>query len=122
MSYKLEKPYTDKERFEFISRYNQDCFQEGYSCIIEETANALYALEANEIIVNGEPQVDPDYETKLAEIQKQLRMEELKAQIEELDKKRIRAVCEPSMKTENQSWLEYYNEKIVELRQVMAEL
>ena len=42
--------------------------------------------------------------------------------LEELDKKRIRAICEPSMKTETQSWLEYYNEQVLQIRQVMAEL
>ena len=31
-------------------------------------------------------------------------------------------MCEPSMKTETQSWLEYYNEQVAEIRQVMAEL
>ena len=90
--------------------------------MIEETETALIALEANEIIVNGTVQIDPDYETKQAAVQKQARLKELKEQLEELDKKRIRAMCEPSMKTENQSWLEYYNEQVAAIRQVMANL
>ena len=122
MSYKLEKPYTDDEKFKFISRYNQDCFQEGYNCRIEETDTVLFALEDNEILVNGEPQINPDYENQLKEKEKILKLEEFKKQLDELDKKRIRAVCEPSMKTETQSWLEYYNEQIAQIRQVMAEL
>lgn len=39
-------------------------------------------------------------------------------QINELDLKRIRAVCEPSIKDETtgQTWLEYYNAQILDLR------
>lgn len=117
MSYQLEKPYTDEQRADFIAEYNH---QQGLK--IEETETALYALEANEIIIDSEVQVDPDYEAKQAEIQKQIRLYELKEQLEELDKKRIRAMCEPSTKTENQSWLEYYNEQVMQIRQVMARL
>lgn len=117
MSYKLQKPYTKKQRAEFIIRYNYDS-----GLKIEETEDALFALNANEIMVDGVPQIDPDYEEKQAEKQKQVRLEELKLQLEELDKKRIRAICEPSMRTESQSWLDYYNEQVLQIRQVMAEL
>lgn len=117
MSYKLEKPYTEEQRADFIVEYNH---QQGLK--IEETEEALFALEVNEIMADEVPVIDPDYEAKQAEIQKQARLYELKEQLEELDKKRIRAICEPSMKTENQSWLEYYNEQVAEIRQVMAEL
>ena len=44
---------------------------------------------------------------------------EIQKQLDELDKKRIRAVCEPSMKTETQSWLDYYNEEIKKLREML---
>lgn len=117
MSYKLEKPYSDEQRADFIVDYNH---QQGLK--IEETEGALFALEANEIFIDGEIQIDPDYEAKQAEIQKQARLQVLREQLEELDKKRIRAMCEPSMKTETQSWLEYYNEQVLQIRQVMAEL
>ncbi|MCD7878438.1 MAG: hypothetical protein LUG16_00725 [Candidatus Gastranaerophilales bacterium] len=49
MSYKLEKPYTRKERCDFIVKYNH---QQGLT--IEEGANALYALEAFEKLVDDE--------------------------------------------------------------------
>lgn len=64
MSYKLEKPYTDIEKSDFICKYHLDTLNEGYNCHIEETETALFALEENEILVDGEPQVDPDYEEK----------------------------------------------------------
>ena len=59
MSYKLLKPYTQQERNDFIVKYNRKLGLE-----IKETSVALYALLPNEIMVNGEPTVDPDYEAK----------------------------------------------------------
>ena len=35
--------------------------------VIEETDKALFALEANEIMIDGEPTIDPDYEAKQAQ-------------------------------------------------------
>ena len=64
MSYRLDKPYTVEEKDNFIFKYNQDCFHEGYHCRIEETNKALFALEDNEIMVNDEPAIDPDYERR----------------------------------------------------------
>lgn len=64
MSYRLNKPFTAEEKDNFIFKYNQDCFHEGYHCRIEETDKALFALEDNEIMVDGEPQINPDYEEK----------------------------------------------------------
>ena len=45
-------------------------------------------------------------------------VEQVKIQIDELDKKRIRAICEPSVKNPvtGETWLEYYNQQIQELR------
>lgn len=55
MSYKLDKPYTEKQKIDFIVQYNHN---EGLN--IQETENALYALEAweklegDEVIDNSE--------------------------------------------------------------------
>ena len=81
MSYKLEKPYNLIERADFVTKYNHEM---GLS--IEETETALFALEDNEIIENGMPVINPNYEKEQAEKQKQIRLEELKLQLEELDK------------------------------------
>ena len=63
MSYKLEKPYTDFERADFIVEYNHK-----RGMLIEETDDGtLYALEKNEIMVNGVPEINPNYEEELAE-------------------------------------------------------
>lgn len=68
MSYELQKPYTEQERLDFIVEYNHN---KGLQII--ETDKFLYALEANEIMLNGMPAIDPDYE----EIQKQKERERL---------------------------------------------
>ena len=70
MAYTLSKPYTDKERIDFIVTYNH---MQGL--IIEETDEAMYALLPNEIMVDGHPEVDPDYEEKQRQKEKARIME-----------------------------------------------
>ena len=45
-------------------------------------------------------------------------------EMKSIDAKRIRAVCEPSVKDEKSglTWLEYYNDKLAELRQKLSEV
>jgi hypothetical protein len=66
MSYILEKPFTNIERLNFIVKYNHN-----KGLTIKETALALYALEANEIMQDGEPIVNPDYEKEQEEKRKE---------------------------------------------------
>lgn len=73
MSYKLEKPYTDKERADFVVLYNHN-----QGLIIEETDTALYALEADEIMQNGVPIKNPNYAAEQLEVEKAKRLEENK--------------------------------------------
>ena len=63
-----------------------------------------------------------EYKAKEAAVIAFQEKQQLLDQIDELDKKRIRAVCEPSQKDENQTWLEYYTNQIIELRQQLQEL
>lgn len=65
MSYKLEKPYTDEDYANFVVEYNHN---KGLD--IEETESAVYALEANEILVDGEPAHNPNWQSDLAELRK----------------------------------------------------
>ncbi len=60
MSHELIKPYTEEQRIDFIVQYNHNM-----GLLIEETETALYALEANEIMQDGIPIVDPEYDNKL---------------------------------------------------------
>lgn len=63
MSYKLDKPYTDKQRVDFIVEYNH---RQGLN--IQETATAIYALEAWEVL-EGDTVIDNTeaYEQEQAE-------------------------------------------------------
>jgi hypothetical protein len=77
MGYILPKPCTDEERENFIARYNQDCFAEGYLCTIEETDSALYAIEANELIdAEGNIVINTNYEEEQKQKEKE-RIQEL---------------------------------------------
>jgi hypothetical protein len=71
MSYELKQPYTDEERLNFIVQYNHN-----QGLLIEETEEALYALEHNEIMVNGKPEVNPNYEAE-QELQERERIAKL---------------------------------------------
>lgn len=59
-----------------------------------------------------------EYQEKIAQQEKEATLADLKFQIEELDKKRIRAVCEPQIKDaqSGQTWLEHYTQQIQALR------
>ena len=61
-------------------------------------------------------------EIKQLTIKNAIRMQEIQDQLETLDKKRVRAIAEPSLKDENTTWLEYYNKQIQELRKELSSL
>lgn len=65
MAYKLEQPYTEEQRIEFIVDYNHKM-----GLNIEETDNAMYALLADEIMVDNLPVKDESYEQKLQDKRK----------------------------------------------------
>jgi hypothetical protein len=75
--------------------------------------------DSDKYIWNGKNIVkNPDYD-KIKEKQiKAARIEEIILQLKELDEKRIRAVCEDEIKDEkaNETWLDYYNRQIYDLR------
>lgn len=119
MSYKLEKPYTDTQRADFVVSH------QGMKSI--ETEDALYFLEDYEQLQNGEiinvSETD-EYKAKVLAEENAVKKAELQAQIDELDKKRIRAGFEPTVKDETtgQTWLEYYNQQIADLRAQISQL
>ncbi len=112
MSYKLEKPYTEEEYADFVVEHNHNNGRQ-----IEETESAVYALEANERLgEDGVPDINPNYDAECAQKARLNRIEEIKQELSELDKKRIRAMCEPSEYAKGVSWLEYYNGQAQTLR------
>ena len=52
------------------------------------------------------------------------RAEQIRFELDELDKKRIRAICEDEVKNERtgETWLDYYNEQINILRMELKNL
>ena len=65
-----------------------------------------------------------EYKSYLKEAEKSAEKNRILEEINEIDLKRIRAVCEPSVKDSStgETWLEFYNSKIRELRQMLAEV
>lgn len=119
MAYKLQKPFSKTERLNFIIQYNHNL-----GLKIEETEAALYALDTNEVMQNGVPIVDSDYENKQFLIQTEQKIQELSEELGKLDIKRIRAICEPEIRSEEtgETWIDYYNAEIQKLRQQIQEL
>lgn len=89
--------------------------------------NVIIPFEGNVIAVNQDEyslengkwqKLTPEEsEMKVKERENKIHIKEITIKLEELDKKRIRAIAEPSMKDEETSWLEYYNNQIKELRE-----
>lgn len=118
MSYKLEKPYTDKEYADFVVEHNHNNGR-----TIEVTPTAVYALEPDEILDDsGVPVINPNYEAHEAEKMCQSRIAEIKTELYELDIKRIRAMCEQSVREDGQSWLDCYNNQAQVLREKLQTL
>ncbi len=63
-----------------------------------------------------------EIEEQNAKIQKETRIAEIKKELEQLDKKRIRAIAEPSLIDEETSWLEHYNRQVITLREELEQL
>ena len=66
MAYKLEAPYTEDSRKEFIIKYNYNL-----GLNLEETNEALFALEAWEIMQHGQPVKNPNYEKEQEQKEKE---------------------------------------------------
>lgn len=81
-----------------------------------------YSFDENNRIVDI-TQTD-EYKAKIDATEKAEKIRDLQLQISELDRKRIRAMCEPSIKDETtgQTWLEYYTLQIKELREKINNL
>lgn len=87
-----------------------------------EVSDNLYNAFAQDpdkyIYSDGEIVENPEYEILRQKKIMQQRMDEIKSELEDLDTKRIRAVCEDEIKNERtgETWLDYYNSQIYDLR------
>ena len=92
--------------------------------IIIPFENTVIAADENEYsFENGKWKKlsEKDAGIKQLKIQNAIRTNEILAELEQIDKKRIRALAEPSLKNEEQTWLEYYNSQINELRKELED-
>lgn len=121
MSYKLEKPYTNKEYANFIVEHNR--INQRY---IEETPTALYALEPNEMLgKDGVPVINPNYEEELAAQEVERRTHQIKSALYELDLQAIRPLRAILAGTQTEDDLEKIKEietKAKELRITLSTL
>ena len=63
-----------------------------------------------------------EIQEKQLKIQNAIRIQEIKEELDNLDKKRIRAMAEPSLMDSDTSWLEYYNKQVKTLREELEQL
>ena len=75
-----------------------------------------YSKENNKWIKLSEEEA----KVKQLKIENAIKAAEIQNELEEIDKKRIRALAEPSLKDENTTWLEYYNQKVIQLREELS--
>ena len=125
MSEILEMPFDVYERGQFIEQY-QGIDDYRIEILRDEQGKEvkIFALKPNEIIENGEAIINTNYEQEVEKMQLQYQIQELNESIAKLDLKRIRAICEPSLKDEEtgETWLDYYNSQILSLREQIQQL
>ena len=95
---------------------NIEISEELYNDFIKNPNKYIY--QNNEIVSN------PNYANEQYQQEILQQIEQIKAQLDNLDSKRIRAVCENEIKDSQtgETWLEYYNSKIIPLRDKLKEL
>ncbi|MCD7779121.1 MAG: hypothetical protein LUH05_00405 [Candidatus Gastranaerophilales bacterium] len=69
-------------------------------------------------------ETEEEFQERISTGVKNAKIKELQEEINNIDLKRIRAICEPSVKDEltGETWLDYYNAQIISLRANIAEL
>lgn len=109
---------TDEYWMSLLQQQNQG------KIIIPYNNNVIAIDEKEYSFENGEWKKlsTQEAEVKQLRIENEIRANDIRAELYELDQKRIRAIAEPSLKDENTTWLEYYNAQIAELRQELAEI
>ena len=127
----LQNDGTYKE-IETTVNYDISCYQNSQESLddgYEDIDDALIDLFNQEKAkIKNQSIVDitktSEYKSKIAAVEKTLKINNLQSQIDEIDKKRVRAICEPSVKDPNtgQTWLEYYTLQVQELRKEITNL
>ena len=117
MSYILNRPFTRRQRLDFIVEHNHQ-----YGREIAETDTSIIALESNEIFVDGEVKINPNYDAEKRLFHIDIELDEIKNQLADLDLKSIRALREGGVNSEGIPYINYYQTQIDELRQKYSNL
>lgn len=104
---------TDEYWMELLKKQNEGETIIPFENSVIAVNNFEYELDCNNIWVQL---TENEAKTKQLNIQNAIRAQEIQNELNELDRKRIRAIAEPSLKDENTTWLEYYNAEISKLR------
>lgn len=110
------------ETKEILSISDVGNIKDGFQKIDDETAEIVKQNPERFEVINGKLTDISDtkeYKEKQQAKENAFKKAEFERQIEELDKKRIRAICEPETKDETtgETWLDYYNEQIKRIRE-----
>lgn len=94
--------------------------KDGFQFITEKTAEELNATPDKFKVVNGKLKklTNAEYSELLRQKEIEQKKLDIEYQLKQLDEKRVRAICEPEIKDEitGETWLDYYNQQITELR------
>ncbi len=92
--------------------------------VSEEIYNLYNNTPEKYIYSEGKIIENTNYESIIKQAELENKKDEIIAKLNDLDLKRIRAVCENEMKDsqKNETWLDYYNSQILKLRQQLEEL
>lgn len=90
--------------------------------VSETIFNALVDDLESYVYQEGSIIPNPNYEEVLQERNKASQILTIKKQLDDLDKKRIRAICEPSEKETGVTWIDFYNSQVLSLRQQLKSL
>lgn len=118
------------ENFENAIEITDECWM---SLLQQQSQGKIIILYDNDVVAVDEKEYSfengqwiklstQEAEVKQLRIENEIRANEIRYELEELDKKRVRAIAEPSLKDEDTTWLEYYNAQIEELRKELAEI
>ena len=101
--------------------------------LTEQSGGKIIILFENKVVAVNETEYElqngvwrklstAERQTRQLTIQNAVRAEEIRQELDLLDRKRIRAIAEPSLMDENTTWLEYYNTQISQLREELASI
>ncbi|MBR6723020.1 hypothetical protein IKL64_06160 [bacterium] len=92
--------------------------------VCEDVYNSFLKDSMKYVYKNGKIVDNPNYENEKQEFFIRERISEIYIELDTLDTKRVRAVCEDEVKDEKtgETWLDYYNSLVYDLRVELASL